>query len=160
MTTTQASALDSWLLLHQTYSLLYKHLDRCATKLGQSAAMALPLLVLQQTEQPLRLSQLARLLVQEAQSVTSLVDRLESRRLVRREPDGRDRRVINVVLTPQGEEMAAQLRASLEGALEESFAPLSARDSQSLSRQLEGLRARGATLIGWNHGTFNGKAAQ
>jgi DNA-binding MarR family transcriptional regulator len=157
-TTTQVPSLEGWLLLHQAYGLVYKHLDHCAAKLGQSTAMAMPLLLLQQADTPLRLSQLARLLVQEAQSVTSLVDRLEARGLVRREPDGRDRRAIKVVLTATGDVVAAQLQAAFMSALEESFAPLSVRDRQTLSRQLVGIRAQGAQLLGWNRSSFDGAA--
>src|SRR5579863_5812528 len=104
-----ADLFASWTLLHQSYLLTYKFLDQIVSRLGVSQAQASVLLVLKGTGQPLPLSRLARYLVQEAQSVTSLVDRLEARGLVRRVPDQRDRRVIHVELTPAGDEMFDQI---------------------------------------------------
>src|SRR5205807_2898806 len=74
----------TWTMLHQAYLLTYKYLDQIVSRLGISQAQASVLLVLKGAGEPLPLSRLARFLVQEAQSVTSLVDRLESRALVRR----------------------------------------------------------------------------
>ena len=48
---------------------------------------------------------------------------------MRREPDQRDRRVINLVLTPKGAQVADQLSTTMTEALAESFAPLSPRRS-------------------------------
>lgn len=160
MPTTQSPPLESWLLLHQTYALIYKHLDRCVAMLDLSAAMTMPLLVLKDAGHPLRLSQLARLLVLEAQSITSLVDRLEGRGLMRREPDRDDRRVINLVLTPEGEAVTNQLSAVVQETLGESFAPLSPRDLEAFTKPLSVLRSHGAEVLGWNGSLFDGAAAQ
>jgi DNA-binding MarR family transcriptional regulator len=160
MPISQAPPLASWLLLHQTYSLIYKRLDRCAAKLDQSAATAMPLLVLKDVGHPLRLSQLARLLVQEAQSVTSLVDRLEGKGLVRRVPDRQDRRAINVVLTAEGEAVADQLSVAMEEALGESFAPLPPRELDALRKRLSLLRTHEAKALGWHRSLFDGASAE
>src|SRR5438132_13146247 len=129
-----ASAFTTWSLLHQAYSLIYKNLDQAMTKAGISQAQASVLVVLKSVGRPLPLSRLARLLVQEAQSVTSLVDRLESRGLVRRVPDSRDRRVINVQLTPDGEEMFKQIFPAALNACRQVFVDLSEQDLHDLSR--------------------------
>jgi DNA-binding MarR family transcriptional regulator len=156
---TESAPLATWLLLHQTYNLIYKHVERCATKSGLSAATAMPLLVLKDTGHPLPLSHLARLLVQEAQSITSLIDRLEGKGLVRRVPDSRDRRVINVALTPNGEAVANQASAALQEALGESFAPLSPREQEAFSKRLGALRAHGVGVLGLNPALFDGRSA-
>jgi DNA-binding MarR family transcriptional regulator len=160
MPKTQSSPLESWLLLHQTYALIYKHLDRCAAKLELSAAVAMPVLVLKGAGHPLRLSQLARLLVQEPQSVTTLVDRLEGRGLASREPDRQDRRGINVALTPEGEAVANQLSAAAQDALGQSFAPLSPRDLEAFTELLSVLRAHGAEVLGLSLTLFDGVSAE
>src|SRR5215831_18166561 len=49
---------------------------------------------------PIPMSQLAQMLACDASNVTGLVDRLESRGLVRRRPSPRDRRVKVLDLTP------------------------------------------------------------
>jgi DNA-binding MarR family transcriptional regulator len=152
--------LASWLLLYQTYGLIYKHLDRSAAKMGRSAAVVMPLLVLKNARHPLRLSQLARLLAQEAQSVTSLVDRLEVKGLVRREPDRQDRRAINLVLTLEGEAVANQLSAAMQDTLKGNFAPLSANDLEAFTARLRLLRAHGAEVLGLNASLFDGASAE
>jgi DNA-binding MarR family transcriptional regulator len=160
MNVAQSRPLASWLLLYQTYGLIYKHLDRWAAKMDQSAAVVMPLLVLKDAGHPLRLSQLARLLVQEAQSVTSLVDRLEGKGLVRREPDRQDRRAINLVLTPEGEAVANELIAAVQDTLAENFAPLSTSDLKAFTERLRALRAHGAEVLGLNATLFDAASAE
>jgi DNA-binding MarR family transcriptional regulator len=160
MLVTASTPLATWLLLHQTYNLIYKHVERCATKAGLSAATALPLFVVKDAGHPLPLSHLAHQLVQEPQSVTSLIDRLEGKGLVRRVPDSRDRRVINVGLTPKGEAVIDTLAASLQEALGESFAPLSPRDADAFSKRLGTLRAHGLGVLGLSRALFDGKSAE
>src|SRR5687768_14764759 len=70
---------------------------------------------------PLPLSRLADTLSCDASNVTGLVDRLESRGLVRREASPRDRRVKVLHLTPAG----ARLRAQLLRQITEGDLPLS-----------------------------------
>jgi len=55
------------------------------------------------------MSRLAETLSCDASNVTGLVDRLESRGLVRRQPSPEDRRVKALQLTPRGARMRAQL---------------------------------------------------
>ncbi len=54
-------------------------------------------------------SQLAEFLQERHNSVVGLVERAVQHGLVRREQDARDRRLVIVSLTPQGEEILAQL---------------------------------------------------
>src|SRR5437899_10965864 len=58
---------------------------------------------------PLPMGRLAETLSCDASNVTGLVDRLESRGLVRRQPSPEDRRVKALQLTPRGARMRAQL---------------------------------------------------
>ncbi|MGF1427904.1 MarR family winged helix-turn-helix transcriptional regulator [Kitasatospora sp. LaBMicrA B282] len=68
--------------------------------------------ILSLLHQPLPMRTLAGLLGCDASNVTGLVDRLESRGLVRREPDPADRRVKNVLLTDAGAAADRQIRAA------------------------------------------------
>src|SRR5689334_9581558 len=58
---------------------------------------------------PLPMRRLAETLSCDASNVTGLVDRLESRGLVRRQPSPQDRRVKVLQLTPTGSRLRAQL---------------------------------------------------
>ncbi|MCY0925478.1 MarR family transcriptional regulator [Streptomyces sp. H27-H1] len=70
--------------------------------------------VLAQLNGPLPMRGLATLLVCDASNVTGIVDRLEARELVRREPDPADRRVKNVVATDAGREVIRRVRAEMQ----------------------------------------------
>jgi DNA-binding MarR family transcriptional regulator len=150
-----ASAFTTWSLLHQAYSLIYKNLDQSMTKAGISQAQASVLVVLKSVGRPLPLSRLARLLVQEAQSVTSLVDRLENRGLVRRVPDSRDRRVINVQLTGEGESLFGALYPEARQGISDILTALSATELRSLTGSLRKLRNRGADVLKLSRTAFD-----
>ncbi|MCQ8772501.1 MarR family winged helix-turn-helix transcriptional regulator [Streptomyces telluris] len=70
--------------------------------------------LLAQLKGPVPMRGLATLLVCDASNVTGIVDRLEARGLVRREPDPGDRRVKNVVATDEGRETIRRVRAEMQ----------------------------------------------
>jgi DNA-binding MarR family transcriptional regulator len=72
---------------------------KVAERHGLTAAQARALAI---AAKPLSMRALADKLYCDASNVTGIVARLESRGLVERRTDGADRRVKNVVLTPEG----------------------------------------------------------
>src|SRR5712692_10857035 len=66
---------------------------------------------------PLPMSRLADTLSCDASNVTGLVDRLESRGLVRRQSSPQDRRVKMLQLTPAGKRLRVQLLREATGSL-------------------------------------------
>ncbi|MEW1634173.1 MarR family transcriptional regulator [Streptomyces sp. NPDC093801] len=70
--------------------------------------------VLAQLEGPVPMRGLASLLACDASNITGIVDRLEARGLVRREPEPRDRRVKNVVATAEGRETMRRVREEMQ----------------------------------------------
>ena len=149
------SFFTTWSLLHQSYSLIYKNLDQWMTKAGISQAQGSVLVVLKSVGRPLPLSRLARLLVQEAQSVTSLVDRLEGRGLVQRVPDSRDRRVINVQLTKEGDALFERIYPGALQGITEIFGHLSPEELSVLTDSLRKLRNRGVDVLHLNRAPFD-----
>ena len=87
---------------------------------------------------PLPMKQLAASLSCDASNVTGLVDRLESRGLVRRLPGRDDRRVKELDLTPTGARLRAELVARMSTP-PPALARLSARDQRELERILSRL---------------------
>jgi DNA-binding MarR family transcriptional regulator len=85
--------------------------------------------------------ELATMLACDNSNVTGIVDRLEARGLVRRQPYAADRRVKHVVLTPEGTALRDRVRARMATA-PESIRRLSVAD-QRLLRDV--LRRAGAT---------------
>ncbi|WP_055600714.1 MarR family winged helix-turn-helix transcriptional regulator [Streptomyces aureus] len=95
--------------------------------------------VLAQLNGPLPMRALATLLVCDASNVTGIIDRLEARSLVRREPDPSDRRVKNVVATDEGRDVIRRVREEMQatsGALD----TLDADESATLHELLARLR--------------------
>ncbi|THA86128.1 MarR family transcriptional regulator [Streptomyces sp. A0592] len=72
--------------------------------------------VLAQLDGPVPMRGLAALLVCDASNVTGIVDRLEARELVRREPSPADRRVKNVVATEAGRDVIRRVREEMQSA--------------------------------------------
>ncbi len=64
--------------------------------------------------EPVPMRELANRLACDASNVTGIVDGLERRGLVERRPDPRDRRVKQLVLTPEGERMRDTLNARVD----------------------------------------------
>ena len=89
----------------------------------------------------LRLSALSELLRIAPRSGTEVVDALEERGLVQRSPDPDDRRATLVTLTPEGERVAAGLRAAQRTEADAFFGTLNPGDREVLTRILTDLRA-------------------
>ncbi|MFR9801091.1 MarR family winged helix-turn-helix transcriptional regulator [Pseudonocardia sp. RS010] len=92
----------------------------------------------------LRLSALAEHLRIAPRSATEVVDDLEGRGLAARNPDPADRRATLVGLTPEGADLAREIRAARHAESESLFAELDERDRADLARILRRLRAAAA----------------
>jgi|SRR6478609_5461762 DNA-binding MarR family transcriptional regulator len=127
-------ACDAWQLLTQLFFAHRANLPSLAAELQLSPAQC-HVLHLIEPGRPIPMGQLAETLACDASNVTGLVDRLESRGLVRRRASEADRRVKVLELTATG----ARLRGLL---LERMTAPpatlrrLSAAEQRSLVRIL------------------------
>ncbi|TQJ92717.1 MarR family winged helix-turn-helix transcriptional regulator [Streptomyces sp. SLBN-31] len=66
---------------------------------------------------PASMSVLAITLTCDASNMTGIIDRLEKRGLVRREPSSSDRRVKNVVLTAEGERVIDVIRGKMHNTI-------------------------------------------
>jgi len=128
---------EAWQLLVRLLVTQRAALPPLAAELELSPAQC-HVLHLLEPERPLPMGRLAKVLACDASNVTGLVDRLESRGLVRRRPSAEDRRVKVLILTATG----ARLRTLL---VERMTAPpaalerLSVREQQALARILSRL---------------------
>ena len=118
---------DLWPLLVRLFFAHRANLPALAAELQLSLAQC-HVLHLIEPERPMPMGQLAETLACDPSNVTGLVDRLESRGLVRRRPSAGDRRVKVLVLTPTG----FRLRALL---LDRMTAPPAALERLSLREQ-------------------------
>ena len=108
MIRTEGDACRAWQLLMKFFFAQRGHLPSSGAEFDLSPIQC-HVLHLIEPGRPLSMSRLAGTLSCDASNVTGLVDRLESRGLVRREPSPQDRRVKVLQLTPTGARLRAQL---------------------------------------------------
>jgi DNA-binding MarR family transcriptional regulator len=106
--TLESPSAEVWTLLRTLFGQQRRRFLIAASELDLHAAQAGALL---QLDSPLPMHELASLLACDNSNVTGLVDRLEARDLVTRQPSADDRRVKHVVLTPAGRRLRAELLA-------------------------------------------------
>lgn len=97
-------------------------------------------------------SDLSRLLIMHRSNATGLIDRLEKRGLVRREPNPVDRRAYRVVLTPNGTELLNRIYPHYFSAAEQVWARLPDPDVTRLIEQLQGLAAQASAVAAADSG--------
>lgn len=85
----------------------------------------------------MRLSEIAERLRIAPRSATEVIDLLETKLLVRREPDPADRRATRVNVTQQGQRLFGLIRSERLKQAEDFFAVLGEADRAELSRLLE-----------------------
>jgi DNA-binding MarR family transcriptional regulator len=129
-----AHACKAWQLLVRLFFAQRANLPPLAAELELSPAQC-HVLHLIEPGRPVPMGQLAETLACDASNVTGLVDRLESRGLIRRQPSAADRRVKVLDLTARG----TRLRTLLVDRMTTpptTLTRLSARDQQTLVRIL------------------------
>ena len=137
MSSRKSQACEAWKLLIRLFFAQRSDLPAVAAEFDLSPAQC-HLLHLIEPDQPIPMGRIAEALACDASNVTGLVDRLESRGLVRRRPSAEDRRVKALELTPAG----ARLRATvLERMTEppESLDRLSSGEQRALVKILQRL---------------------
>src|SRR2546423_13963637 len=114
MNRAESDACRAWQLLMRFFFAQRAHLPAWAAESDLSPAQC-HVLHLIEPGRPLPMSRLADTLSCDASNVTGLIDRLESRGLVRREASRQDRRVKVLQLTPTGSRLRAQLLKRVAG---------------------------------------------
>jgi DNA-binding MarR family transcriptional regulator len=101
-----APVTEVWELLRTLFGLQRRRFLIAASELDLHPAQAGALL---QLASPLPMNELAARLACDNSNVTGLIDRLEARGLVARQPSVEDRRVKHVLLTPAGRRLRKRL---------------------------------------------------
>jgi len=140
-------AMMPWVLVSELYWMSYKLLERRMYELGVSASQARVLAVLHHAGAPMKPSAVALVLFQETQSITGIVNRIESNGWVVRTPDPDDRRAIGLALTDAGRAVAQQVIGISEKLYSELFdAALSDADRRAVVNALRKVRSRAFQL--------------
>ncbi|MGI6434544.1 MAG: MarR family winged helix-turn-helix transcriptional regulator [Syntrophomonadaceae bacterium] len=83
--------------------------------------------------------QLAERLYLDGSTVTGILDRMEAKSLISRQPDPKDRRALRVILTEQGSALKAPVNAAIERANKKALDRLDPKESGLLHKLLEEL---------------------
>ena len=137
MSRAEPDACRAWQLLMKFFFAQRGHLPSSGAEFDLSPIQC-HVLHLIEPGRPLPMSRLADTLSCDASNVTGLVDRLESRGLVRRQPSVEDRRVKVLQLTPAGSRLRRQLLRQMAGR-SLPLAKLSLEERRTLVRILEAL---------------------
>ena len=137
MKSPEGDAFRAWQLLMRFFFSQREHLPACGESLGLSPVQCHVLHLIEPGE-PVPMNRLAELMQCDPSNVTGLVDRLESRGLVRRQPSPADRRVKVVELTPMGSRLRTRLLRRVT-ARPLPLARLGADDQRTLVKILERL---------------------
>ena len=137
MSPAQSDAARAWQLLVKFFFAQRAHVPSAGSAFELSPAQC-HVLHLIEPGRPLPMSRLAGKLSCDASNVTGLVDRLESRGLVERQPSLQDRRVKALQLTPAGRQVRSKLFAQMEKQ-SHPLSRLSVRQQRTLVTLLEAL---------------------
>jgi DNA-binding MarR family transcriptional regulator len=130
-------ACRAWQLLVRFFFAQREHLPSVGDQ-AELSPLQFHVLHLIEPDRPMPMGRLAETMGCDASNVTGLIDRLEARGFVQRQPSPADRRVKVIQLTPTGSRLRAQLlRHVTEGSGRLSRLPL--KDQRSLVRILEEL---------------------
>jgi DNA-binding MarR family transcriptional regulator len=129
--------IEEWATLYTAYAIMHKECDRALSDRKLTVPQASVIGLLGRAGQPLPVTKLARLLTQESQSATSLVDRMCAGGLVERVRDPHDRRVVLVRLTSKGQQMYAILRETAPAFNDDMFSVLSDGERVTLKELLQ-----------------------
>ncbi|HUS82983.1 MAG TPA: MarR family transcriptional regulator [Dehalococcoidia bacterium] len=138
---------EEWASLYTAFAILRKESDRALSRYRLTVPQASVLALLAEAGQPVPVSRLAKLLLQESPSMTSLVDRMCDSGLVERTKDRHDRRIVLVKLTGKGRKAHDDVRESAAATSDELFGVLSTEDRATLRNLLQKLAQRNIQRI-------------
>ena len=135
-------------LIYTVSAIVRKASDRALAPLGLSVAQAPVLMILREAKRPIMITEVARRLLLETPSVTTMIDRLSERGLVERVKDPKDRRKTPVALTQKGKRLVDSIREPGEKLQEEMFGVLDDSERKSLRAILQKFRDANLHRVG------------
>jgi DNA-binding MarR family transcriptional regulator len=138
------AALTTWALLRQTWSMMDKVAETRLAKVGLTPEKIAVLWACREHPGPLIPAEIARLVSRESQSVTGLLNRMESEGLVTRIPKRKGRPYTEIKLTEKGLEASDRGVKVLKSVIKECMSTLQADELERLYSPLRALRDQAA----------------
>ena len=128
--------------LYRTRDLLFRCEDRTVGKFGLTAEQYSVLAAIKQLDDPVRPTDVGRLLDHKVNTISMIVDRMVNAGLVDRVRDLADRREVRLIIAPKGEKAFKPAHAAATKLSKEMLAPLSQDEVKTLIRLLETIRTK------------------
>jgi DNA-binding MarR family transcriptional regulator len=140
---------EAAIIYAQAYNANIKALKDIARKAQLTTLQMTALSALSILDNPMTITEIARLTQVDTQTVSKMIDQLESRRLVsrRRSRSTNDKRNVHAVLTLKGKEKVREFGADLETFLKSNFSNFSSRQIKLFNRQMREMRDRHAAWL-------------
>jgi len=135
-----AKATECAMNLAYTADLLVKRISGLLQQYGLSPASGLVLSILADSESPLPPNKIADRLILSRATVTGLIDSLEKRGYVRRQPHQSDRRMLMIKLTEAGKKVAHDFRPIVHQHQKRWLEAFSDKEQQQLIDLLQSLQ--------------------
>ncbi len=130
----------SWILLRQTYNLIFRCEDRVFAEYDLTTEQHTVLMAVKNISSPVRITDIARWLDRSVNSVSMIIDRMVKAGLVKRTRDRKDRRTVFVTLTKKAEDAYVPATAAGWELIREIMSPLSKEDKSTMIKLLEVVR--------------------
>src|SRR3954468_16775766 len=136
-----SEARDAWRGFLNAHAQVTRRISRDLNEAGLPDLSWYDLLwaLYKQPERALRVNELAREVVLSPTAMSRFVDRVEKEGYVRREPDPRDRRALQIVLTDAGIDLLQRMWPIYRAGIEEHFAAHLGRSPAGLRRTFEAM---------------------
>ncbi len=133
---------DAWLLLHHTYNSIMKCSEEKFSKVDMLPQQYLVLRAIRYINGTVTPTVVANFLDRKPHSISLIVDRMEKGGLVKRVKDLEDRRVVRLIITPEGNKRYEQVDEPANELPKEILSVLTQEELSTLTKLLEKVRER------------------
>ena len=140
--------MGAWILLRQTYNLVLKCQNQTFSEYELTTEQHAVLMAIKHIDDPVRVTDVARWLDRNVNSVSMIIDRMVKAGLVRRLRDLPDRRSVRLTSTSKVEKAFVLATVAGWGLIQEILSSLSDEDRLTFIRLLEMLRDKAYDYLG------------
>ncbi len=141
------TSLEAWMLLQRTRHLLFRCEDRVVAEFGLTAEQYSVLTAIRCLEDPVRPTDVGRVVGHKVNTVSMIVDRMVNAGLLTRIRDLADRRAVRLVITKRGERALAPATTAASRLVEDIMSHLSAAETDTLITLLGKIKDKAAQRL-------------
>lgn len=150
--TFQNPMLKTWLQIHQIHNLMRRVENSILSDLGLTDRKHSVLLALENLENPVSVTDVARWLDRNPNGISMLVNRMEKDGLVNKVRDQADQRVVRIEITKKGEDCFERSRKNTRDVIRNIFSGISEDDMLKMTGLLKGVREKALDYLKLDYG--------